>query len=111
MDALTFATRTREVLSTLFGSKIVAQLRADLEEARRERDYFRGRCERLELARETDKKPIVIAPRPQRDMSPVGGHKTWKQVQQEHREKIQQQVAEAEKAKQEAKKQAAAKVQ
>jgi len=100
MDALTFAHRTREFFSTLFDSKLLVQLRADLEEAKRERDYFRGRCERLELAREADKKPVVIAPRPQRDLSPVGGHKTWKQVQAEHREKIQQQVAEAEKQKQ-----------
>lgn len=98
MDALTFAHRTREVLSALFGSKLLVQLRADLEEAKRERDYFRGRCERLELARE--QKPVVVAPRTPRDMSPLGGHKTWKQVQAEHREKIQQQVAEAEKQKQ-----------
>lgn len=100
MDAVTFALRTREVLSALFGSKIVAQLRADLEEAKRERDYFRGRCERLELARDAEKKPVVVAPRPPRDMPTVGGHKSWKQVQAEHREKIQQQVAEAEKQKQ-----------
>lgn len=97
---MSYAQVIRDFLSTLFGSKLVLQLRADLDEAKRERDYFRGRCERLELAREAEKKPIVMAPRPPRDMPTVGGHKSWKQVQAEHREKIQQQVAEAEKQKQ-----------
>lgn len=100
MDFVSFAQRTRGFFSALFGSSLLVQLRADLDEARRERDYFRGRCERLELAREAEKKPVVVAPRPPRDMPTVGGHKSWKQVQAEHREKIQQQVAEAEKQKQ-----------
>lgn len=99
MDALTFAQRTREVLSTLFGSKLLVQLRADLEEARRERDYFRGRCERLELARDAAPQRPLIIQRPEHNLSPVGGHKSWKQVQREHTAKIQERLKAEEEAK------------
>ena len=100
MDALTFANRTREFLSALFGSKLVVQLRAEIEEAKRERDYFRGRCERLELRQELAATPTPIAPRVHKEHAPTG-RKLWPGIVQEHRQKLAKaaQQAEADKKK------------
>ena len=75
-----------------FGNKLVLQLRRELEEARRERDYFRGKVDRLEeklygLAMQPHSGPTrPIDPTP-------AGRKTWAQVQLES---LKQQKAEHE---------------
>lgn len=103
MDLIEFATKTREFLSALFGSKLVVQLRAEIEEAKRERDYFRGRCERLELKQEAAAEkaatPVVVAPRIHREHAP-SGRKLWPAIVKERREKLVAiaKQAEAEKA-------------
>ena len=84
-----FAQAVRDFFSALFQSKLVLQLRADLDEAKRERDYFRGQCERLQL---------LTQPRPQpradwRETQPqgatkIGGRKTWAEIQAENTKKI-----------------------
>jgi hypothetical protein len=85
-----YAIAIREFFSALFGSKMVVQLRADLEEARRERDYFRGRNERLELML----LPNRVTPQTQRSdwrqQNPggatlVGGRKSWAMIERENR--------------------------
>lgn len=101
MDAISFAQRTRDFLCTLFGSKLVLQLRLEIADLKVERDYFRGRVERLEMARDLSEqqKRVAAVPRKEHDLSPVGGRKTWPQIQREHREKVR----EALKAEQESK--------
>ena len=87
MDLIEFATKTREFLSALFGSKLVVQLRAEIEEVKRERDYFRGRCERLELKQEIAATPVVVAPRIHREHAP-SGRKLWPAIVKERRERL-----------------------
>ena len=84
-----FAQAIRDFFSALFQSKLVLQLRADLEEAKRERDYFRSQMERFQL---------MSQPRPQprpdwRETQPqgatqVGKRKTWAELQAENTKKI-----------------------
>ena len=96
-----YAQIIRDFLSTLFGSKLVIQLRHEIAELKEERNYFRGRCERLEMARESAQQRVAAVPRPSRDQTPMG-RKLWPQLMKERREKIAQQAAEAEKQKREA---------
>ena len=89
--------RIREIIDTLFISRLTLQLREDLAELRDDRDYFKGRCERLELM-------LLEAQRPMpRVQTPIGvapmGRKTWSQIQAEAYQKI----AEEEKAEKEKK--------
>jgi hypothetical protein len=85
-----YAHAIREFFAALFGSKLMVQLRADLEEARRERDYFRGRNERLELML----LPNKVTPQTQRadwrttnpgGATLVGGRKSWAMIERENR--------------------------
>ena len=83
----------RDFFSALFQSKLVLQLRADLEEAKRERDYFRSQMERFQL---------MSQPRPQprpdwRETQPqgvtqVGKRKTWAELQAENTKKIAEEI-------------------
>lgn len=83
-----YAQLIRDFLSALFGSKLVVELRHELSERTQERDYFRGRLERIELAQQMAReKPVMVVPREKRDMSPVAGHKSWRQIQREHTQK------------------------
>lgn len=79
--------RIRSALDTLFPNRIVLSLTAQIEDLKRERDYFRGRAERLELRLLPD--PVA------RDKKinagepvTIGGHKSWRQVQAEHTEAL-----------------------
>ena len=88
------AKRIRDFFEVLFPNKLVLQLRADLNEIRHERDYFKGRAERLEL--------LLTQPRiANRDISTVGteqprvhpsgtvgGRKTWQQVISDRRKEL-----------------------
>lgn len=81
------ATIIREFLSALFGSKLVVELRAELAEARRERDYFRGQFERMQLMAMPRSAPIVPrAPRPE-GATQVGTRRTWAQILAENTQK------------------------
>jgi hypothetical protein len=101
MNAVGFAQRIREFLNTLFGSKLVVQLRADLEEAKRERDYFRGRLELAELRAAPQRTPVKTAGRPAdwRTDKPLGAvevkgtRKSWAQIQAENTERIRTEIA------------------
>ena len=81
----------REFFSVLFGSRRVELLERELIEARKERDYFKGRCDRLELMLLTPRTPANILPRNQANPQAVG-RKTWAQVQ---REDFERQMKEA----------------
>jgi len=85
-------------LESLFGvstrNLYIEQLKSDLDECRHVRDYFRSRCDRLELLLlpnqvQRERKPIDVRP---------SGRKSWAQVQQENSEKIKKEI-EAEQAK------------
>ena len=93
---MSVAQRIREFLETLFTSRLVVELRAELAEARKDRDYFRGRAERLELIMQTPRQQRVTldVPSPERKhrTGTVGGFKSWNQVQREHKQKIDEQV-------------------
>jgi len=75
------AEKIRAFLDILFGSKLVAQLRADLEESRRSADYFRGQFERMQLlvghARQA---PAPKEVRPQ-GATREGARRSWAQIQ------------------------------
>ena len=92
------ADRIRAFIDSLLPNRVVLLLRAELAEARKERDYFRGRCERLELM-------LVPNPAPRIVRQPAGtqpvGRKTWAQVQAENADRITKEI-EAEKQKKEA---------
>ena len=104
----TLARRIRDFFETLFPDKLVLQLRDELNETRHERDYFKGRAERLEL--------LLTQPRvANRDLSTVqdsgapgrlratsgtvGGRKTWAQLVKERRVELADKAAKAEAAK------------
>jgi hypothetical protein len=107
-----FAESVRQFLNSFRENSLVVQLRRELDERTHERDYFRGRCELLEMRtavrphfapgkrpdwRETD--PNTIVPR---GVEVKGGRKTWAQIQAENTEKIraaQEKAAQEEKEK------------
>jgi hypothetical protein len=98
-----YAQWIRDFLSTLFGSKLVVELRAELAEARRERDYFRGQLERANLIAYPQRPTAATRP-DWRQTDPagataVGGRKTWSMIQAENTKKIAQELAEAVKKK------------
>ena len=84
-----FGQAIRDFFSALFQSKLMLQLRADLEEAKRERDYFRSQMERFQLMSQPR-----LQPRPDwRETPPagatkIGGRKTWAELQAENTKKI-----------------------
>jgi hypothetical protein len=93
-----YAIAIREFFAALFGSKLVVQLRTDLEEARRERDYFRGRNERLELMI----LPQRTTPQTKRTdwrrdnpggVTQVGGRKSWAMIEHENTLRINAEIA------------------
>lgn len=94
-----WAKAIREFFSILFGSQLVVQLRQDLDEAKRERDYFRGQLERANL--------LIAPPRTISSARPdwrvtnpegqtrVGTRRTWAQIQAENTQKIKEEAAKA----------------
>jgi hypothetical protein len=91
------AKRIRDFFETLFPDKLVLQLRADLDETRKQRDYFKGRAERLELlltqprVANRDLSDPVVAGQRRPTQTHAGGRKLWPQIVAERR----QQLAEA----------------
>jgi len=73
----------------------ITQREAQTAEAQKERDYFRGRAERLELRLLPDPVPRNV---PRGTQEPVG-RKNWKQVQQDHAEKLAKEAEQAKAAK------------
>lgn len=88
----------RDWFDTLFTGRLVKQLRDDLTEARHERDFFKGRAERLELMLWEAKRIQPIAARAPANLKAVG-HKSWEQVQQEFLDKQREEEAQAKPAK------------
>jgi hypothetical protein len=78
-----------EAFKSFFTSKLVLQLRADLEEARHERDYFRGKVDRLEMVLMRLPEPVSRPRTVPANVEPVG-RKSWAQVQEEWLEKQQE---------------------
>jgi hypothetical protein len=85
----------REFIDTLFISRLTLQLREDLAELRADRDYFKGRAERLELMLLEAQRPVRFNTAP--PGTPLVGRKSWSQIQAEAYQKI----AEEEKAEKE----------
>ena len=54
-----YAIAIREFCRVLFGSRYVAQLQDDIEEARKERDWFKGKADRLELMLLPNRNPLA----------------------------------------------------
>lgn len=75
-----------EAFKSFFTSKIVIQLRADLQEARHERDYFRGKVDRLEMVLMHLPEPVARPRALPANVEPVG-RKSWAQIQQDWQEK------------------------
>ena len=92
-DWTPYSVRIRAWIRGLFASRYSMQLEADLAEAKRERDYFKGRAERLELMLMPNRNPIVAADKPV--LHPA--RRTWAQVQEDHA----RQMAEAQSEKKE----------
>ena len=74
----------RQFIHELFQSQYSRLLEQQLIEARTERDYFKGRMERIEQMRYS---APVIQPIPTIPSGPVVGRKTMAQLQQEQTEK------------------------
>lgn len=85
--ALSIAQRIRSFLHELFASRYSGELEREIEDLKRERDYFRGRAERLELRLMPSQSPAVIPS----NFRPVG-RKTFAQVQEEHARKLQEEA-------------------
>lgn len=88
-----YAILIREFFRTLFGSRYVSQLEKDIDEMRKERDYFRAETQRLMLF--TQQRPQPARP-DWREIPPagaklVGGRKTWAEIQRDWREEQQKQ--------------------
>lgn len=81
--------QVREWIRGLIGSRYAMHLEAELAEMRSERDYFKGRAERLEL--------MLLPKRQELSATGVGaasvGPKSWIQVQQEWQEQQQAEIA------------------
>ena len=94
-EPLTVAACIRDFIETLFSSRLAVQLRHDLDEARSQRDYFKGRAERLELqllqpriaARQADANPAEPRAHP---TGTIGGRKTWQQIVSDRRKELAQ---------------------
>ena len=87
------AKRIRDFFETLFPDKLVLQLRAELNETRHERDYFKGRAERLELQllqpRIAARTAEAATPSPGTRLTGThGGRKLWPQVVAERRAEL-----------------------
>jgi hypothetical protein len=86
-NSVRIAENLRAFIDALFGSKLVAQLRADLTEAKAERDYFRGQFERMQLLAVPRTAPVVPRqPRPE-GATQVGARKSWGQIVAENTQK------------------------
>lgn len=89
------AKRVRDFFETLFPNKLVLELRAELNETRHERDYFKGRAERLELlltqprVAARDLSGLAEPPRAH-STGTVGGRKTWQQIVSDRRKELAQ---------------------
>jgi hypothetical protein len=94
------AQNIRNFFETLFTGRLVLQLRADLEEARCQRDYFKGRAERLELQllqpRSAARQQEASDPPRIHNTRVVGGRKTWGQLVAERRKELAEKAMVAE---------------
>jgi hypothetical protein len=85
-EIVPYSARIRDWLRSLFATRYSMQLEADLAEARRERDYFKGRAERLELMLLPGRNPVTVraAVQPLQNM----GRKNWAQIEQENAKRM-----------------------
>lgn len=94
------AQRIREFFSVLFGSRRIEDLKDALAKTEKERDYFRGRADRLELMLlgtprlGAERRPVSVT----RETTPIG-RKFWPQVQAEYILEQQEKAAKEEAAK------------
>jgi hypothetical protein len=81
-----YAQAIRAFLSALFGSNLVAELRAELIEARKERDYFRGQFERMQLLVGHIRATPATTPRQVTPggLTREGARRSWAQIQAAH---------------------------
>jgi hypothetical protein len=95
-----YAQAIRDFFSILFGSKLVVQLRADLEEAKKERDFFRAEMQRYQMF--TSRSQVI--PSPRNNPAPgqatkVGSRRRWAEIQAENTERnrkiLEEQAAKA----------------
>ena len=78
------AQSVRDFLHTLFTRRLVLNLEEQIIEARRERDYFKGKSERLELVLESKLSVLNRAPSlPQSPLPMIPRRKTLSQLQAE----------------------------
>ena len=83
---MNFAKQFREAISVLFGSRRIEDLKDQIEDLKLQRDQANGRASRLELMLLTPREPKLTIPRKGVPL-PVGGRKTWIQVQAEDMER------------------------
>lgn len=99
-ECMVNAQSIRDAIETIFTGRLVLQLRADLEEARAQRDYFKGRAERLELQllqpRSAARQAEANDPPRTHNSRVVGGRKTWGQLVAECRKDLAEKAAQAE---------------
>jgi hypothetical protein len=82
---MNWALAIREWFRTLFGSRYVTQLEKDIDEARRERDYFRSQMERMQLL--IGRPQFAATPRTNPapgQATKVGSRRTWAEIQAEN---------------------------
>lgn len=81
-----YSVRLRQFLHGLFGSRYVMQLEQDVAEVKRERDYFKGRAERLELMLLPNHNPIARQAVQTKLQAPM--RKTWAQIEAENAKEL-----------------------
>ena len=89
-----WAQAIRDFFSILFQSKLVVELRREIEDIKTERDYFRGQFERMQLIANP---PRIVSTQP-RTAAPAGatrpgGRKTFAQLQAENTQRIRDEIA------------------
>jgi hypothetical protein len=91
-----WAIQLRALLRDLFGSGLVAELRAEIEELKKERDYFRGAFERMQLIALNRPPPREVRPVPINAGEHVGSL-TWLQQKQrrieDNKKRAQEEIA------------------
>ena len=68
-----YAQLIREFLRSLFGSRFIFELQQEILELRKEREYFRGRAERLELMLLPNRNPLQAVQTRAKPLPRTGG--------------------------------------